>query len=71
MGIRRSGGDRLQILTVGMNHYLDGQDMKITADLGFSFGEVSQFMANTETGWIGDLERRDQVVFRTQLQLMF
>ncbi len=66
-----AGGDRLQILTVGMNHYLDGQDMKITADLGFSFGEVSQFMANAETGWIGDLERRDQVVFRTQLQLMF
>ena len=66
-----AGGDRLQILTVGMNHYLDGQDMKITADLGFSFGEVSQFMANTETGWMGDLERRDQVVFRTQLQLMF
>ena len=66
-----AGGDQLDILTVGMNHYIDGQDMKITADLGFSFGEVSQFMANTETGWIGDLERRNQMVFRTQLQLMF
>ena len=66
-----AGGDQLDILTVGMNHYIDGQDLKITADLGFSFGEVSQFMANTEAGWIGDLERRNQLVFRTQLQLMF
>ena len=66
-----AGGDQLQILTVGMNHYVDGQDLKFSADIGFSFGEVSQFMANTETGWIADLERRDQVVLRTQVQLLF
>ena len=65
------GGDKLQILTVGMNHYLDGQDMKITADLGFSFGEVSLLMDNPETGWVADSERRNQMIFRTQLQLMF
>jgi len=68
---RGAGGDQLQILTMGVNHYVDGQDVKFTADIGFSFGEVSQFMANTETGWIGDTQRRDQVVLRTQLQLLF
>ena len=66
-----AGGDHLRLMTVGMNHYIDGQDLKVTADLGFSFGEVSGFMANTEAGWVGDTEHRDQVVFRTQLQLMF
>ena len=65
------GGDHLQILTLGMNHYMDGQDLKFTADIGFSFGEVSGVMANTESGWIADTRRRDQVVLRTQLQLMF
>ena len=66
-----AGGDHLQILTVGMNHYVDGQDLKFTADLGFSFGEVSGFMANTQAGWIADVRRRNQVLIRTQLQLMF
>jgi hypothetical protein len=66
-----AGGDHLQILTVGMNHYMDGQDLKFTADLGFSFGEVSGFMANTQAGWITDVRRRNQVLVRTQLQLMF
>jgi hypothetical protein len=54
-----------------MNHYLDGQDLKITADVGFSFGEVSVLMDNPETGWVTDSERRNQMIFRTQLQLMF
>ena len=34
------GGDNMQILTLGINHYVDGQDVKFTADLGFSFGEI-------------------------------
>ncbi len=66
-----AGGDQLQILTLGVNHYVDGQELKFTADIGFSFGEVSQFMANTEAGWIADVERRDQLLLRTQVQLLF
>ena len=66
-----AGGDKLQVLTLGMNHYVDGQDLKFTADFGFSFGEISAQMANTEAGWNIDARRRNQAMLRTQLQLMF
>ena len=65
------GGDELKILSVGVNHYIDGQDVKVTADLGYSFGEVSATLANTQVGWSADSRRRNQMLFRTQLQLMF
>ncbi len=61
----------LQIMTVGMNHYLDGQDMKLSADVGYSFGEVTSLFSNSLAGWRADAERHDQVVIRTQLQVMF
>jgi len=65
------GGEAVQIVTVGLNHYLDGQDLKVSADVGFSFGEVPGTMENSLTGWRTDNEVRDQVVVRTQLQVMF
>tara|TARA_B100000959_G_scaffold286358_1_gene364659 strand:+ start:49 stop:1509 length:1461 start_codon:yes stop_codon:yes gene_type:complete len=65
------GGEAVQIVTVGLNHYLDGQDLKVSADVGFSFGEVPGPMENSLTGWRTDNEVRDQVVVRTQLQVMF
>ena len=65
------GGDALQLFTVGVNHYVDGQDVKFSADIGFSFGEISGFLTVPQTGWATDSRRRDQVVLRTQLQLMF
>jgi len=65
------GGDHLQILTLGFNHYIDGQDVKVTADLGFSFGEISAALANPQAGWLTDSRRRNQMLLRTQLQLMF
>ena len=61
----------MQIATIGVNHYADGQDLKFTADIGFSFGEVSATMANSQAGWAEDARRRNQMVLRTQLQLMF
>ena len=61
----------MELVTVGFNHYVDGQDLKISADIGFDFGEVTQFMTNDITGWEYDSHRRDQAVFRSQLQLMF
>jgi hypothetical protein len=65
------GSNELHLVTIGFNHYLDGQDMKFSTDFGFSLGEVSGVMANTITGWSKDKKRRDQAVIRTQLQLMF
>ena len=65
------GGDLLQIVTLGVNHYIDGQDVKLTADIGFSFGEISATMANVQAGWTADSRRRDQFLLRSQLQLMF
>ncbi len=65
------GGDHLQVMTLGVNHYIDGQDVKLTADIGFSFGEISSTMSNTQAGWMPDLRRRNQLLLRTQLQLMF
>jgi len=65
------GSNELHLVMLGFNHYLDGQDLKFSADIGFSFGEVSQVMANSITGWAVDTTRRDQAIFRTQLQLMY
>jgi hypothetical protein len=65
------GGDPLQLLTFGVNHYLDGQDMKLSADVGFSFGEIPGTLANSLTGWRRNGKKSDQVVIRTQLQMMF
>ena len=65
------GSNKLNLVTLGFNHYFDGQDMKFSSDIGFSLGEVSAVMANTITGWSTDTSQRDQAVLRTQLQLMF
>ncbi|MBC8522433.1 hypothetical protein H8D29_00740 [PVC group bacterium] len=66
-----SSATDMQLVTVGFNHYIDGQDIKISADIGFDFGELTQFMANDQTGWQYDSHRRDQAVFRSQLQVSF
>ena len=65
------GGDSLQLVTIGFNNYLDGQELKLSADIGMSFGEISGWLTVPQTGWATDSRRRDQVVLRTQLQLMF
>ena len=65
------GGDELMIVTVGFNHYIDGQDLKFSADIGFSIGDVSLVMLNSQTGWQFDSHKGDQVVVRTQLQMKF
>ncbi|MBU3684513.1 MAG: hypothetical protein FGM39_10965 [Phycisphaerales bacterium] len=61
--------DPLNLLTVGFNWYLDGQDLKWTTDLGWAITEVHPWFADIEAGWRPSAS--DEVVFRTQLQLMF
>lgn len=69
--VENSIGD-LIIATVGVNYYIDGQDLKWTTDFGYGFQEVNAFYANDAAGWRGDSEGANpQMVFRTQFQLMF
>ncbi|MGY8753422.1 MAG: hypothetical protein ACKVIO_05940, partial [Phycisphaerales bacterium] len=72
-GVRQNtmGGDDLHILTSGVNWYLDGQGLKVTSDIGWSFGEISNGMQNLMVGWRSTTEQNSQWLFRTQLQLAF
>lgn len=65
------GGDDVHILTGGFNWYLDGQGLKVTSDLGWSFGEIPFRMENYMVGWRGTTNRNAEWLFRTQLQLLF
>ncbi|MHC4129212.1 MAG: porin [Planctomycetota bacterium] len=62
----------LWLLTVGANYYIDGQDLKLSADVGFGLNEVSAAWDSDLAGWRLDGPGSDpQVVFRTQFQLLF
>jgi len=71
------GNNDVNILTNGMNWYLDGQDLKVTADFGWSFGQIASGqggapgMANEMLGWRASRNQNAEWVFRTQLQLAF
>ena len=65
------GDGELHLLTLGVNHYLDGQNLKFSADIGFSFGKVEGIFANTQAGWHTDESKDNQALLRTQLQFMF
>ena len=59
-------------VTFGGNYYLDGQDVKLSADIGFGLNPVSTFWTSDMAGWRTDpLTVRPQIVLRTQLQLLF
>lgn len=65
-----NGVDDLNIFTVGLNKYWAEHTVKWTSDVGFGIDSVP-FTSNI-TGWRADTAEEDgQVVFRTQLQLMF
>jgi len=62
----------LAAVTVGGNYYLDGQDLKLSADIGFGLNPVSGFWNSNYVGWRADGEDvRPQIVVRTQFQLLF
>jgi hypothetical protein len=65
----------LHLLTTGFNYYLDGHDVKWTTDIGVAFTQVGRGWGRNPAGITGlRSERpgaRPQVIFRTQLQLMF
>jgi hypothetical protein len=62
----------LWVLTLGGNYYFDGQDIKLSADIGFGFTQVSSAWDSNIAGWRLDSPGAEpQIVFRTQLQLLF
>lgn len=76
-----SGGFRdladLNLVTAGVNYYIDGHDLKWTTDIGFGISQIEDAsgatFASDLAGWRSELtgESRPQVVFRTQFQLLF
>ena len=62
----------LVAVTIGGNYYLDGQDVKLSADVGFGLNPVSTFWNSDIAGWRTDAPTvRPQIVVRTQFQLLF
>ena len=60
----------LNIVTVGLNWYLDGQDLKWTTDFGMNVGsDVGSSYIDTASGWRAS--GQGEFVFRTRLQLIF
>lgn len=63
-------GNLFTVLTVGLNWYIDGEDLKWSSDVGFAFDSVDGVWANQANGWRAAAEQ-SEVVFRTQLQMAF
>ncbi len=62
----------VSILTVGVNWYIDGQDVKWTTDFGVSFDPITGLMTVDQAGWRTDPDNHHaQFLIRSQLQLMF
>lgn len=62
----------LSVMTIGVNWYIDGQDVKFSADFGFGFEDVSNLWGVESLGWRPDgIDTRPQLVIRTQFQLLF
>jgi hypothetical protein len=62
----------LNVATVGVNYYMDGHDVKWTTDLGLGFTEVDTAWDSNLAGWrIDSAGTQNQLVLRTQLQLLF
>lgn len=62
----------LNLLTIGANYYIDGHDLKWTTDIGLGLSQIEDFWSSNISGYRSESEDLDpQVVFRTQLQLLF
>lgn len=66
-----SDADELNVVTVGVNKYWAKHSMKWTTDLSYSFDEMRELDAMQGAGFRPSPEDDGQIVFRTQLQLLF
>ncbi len=65
-----SNGNALQLITLGVNWYIDGEDLKWTADGGMALKPVDGVWYDGENGWRASAEG-GELVFRTMLQMSF
>jgi phosphate-selective porin OprO/OprP len=62
----------LYLLTVGANYYIDGHDLKVSADVGFAFSHIENIWDADIAGWQIDTPGNEpQIVGRLQVQLLF
>ncbi|MHC5028976.1 MAG: hypothetical protein ACYTGR_19680, partial [Planctomycetota bacterium] len=62
----------LNLFTVGGNWYIDGHDVKVSADVGIAESDVANAWDADIAGWRQEPRgTRPQVVIRTQFQLLF
>lgn len=59
----------LNMLTAGINWYLDGQDVKATLDFGWAFEAIDPAFTDIPAGWRPSSS--GEFVLRTRVQLMF
>jgi hypothetical protein len=68
------GVEDVSVITVGVNKYFSGHQVKWTTDLGYSLEEAQggALGAMSSRGWLPDVASEDgQIVLRTQLQMTF
>jgi hypothetical protein len=62
----------MSIITLGVNYYIADHALKWQNDIGFALNEVNGFWSSTTRGWLTDRAGDDgQIVFRSQIQLLF
>ena len=67
-----TGAENLMLVTLGGNYYIDGQDVKFSADFGFGLNPIAAVWASDIAGWRVDrFDVKPQIVVRTQFQLLF
>ncbi len=62
--------NHVNLITAGVNWYLDGQDIKFTTDIGYALDSFDPSWFSGTDGWRVN-GSRDEFVFRTQMQLVF
>lgn len=65
-----SNGNPLEILTIGLNWYIDGEDLKWSSDFGIAFDSVDGVWYDGENGWRASADP-NEIVIRTMLQMAF
>jgi hypothetical protein len=71
-GAGGAAGDDLSIYTIGVTRYFNRHGLKWTTDVGFAMDAVDAAWGGASRGWRADAAGEDdQVVIRSQLQMLF